>query len=110
MPFLKRNLLLFEDNPLDALLIEETLKDVPDTSYVITSASQLNEGIGLLKKDAFDAILLDLTLPDSQAEILLVEDNPGGVRLAKETLKEGKVCNDLQVVSDGVDDRCQRLF
>ncbi|HCQ03791.1 MAG TPA: hypothetical protein DIT99_25255, partial [Candidatus Latescibacteria bacterium] len=79
MPFLKRNLLLFEDNPLDALLIEETLKDVPDTSYVITSASQLNEGIGLLKKDAFDAILLDLTLPDSQAEILLVEDNPGGV-------------------------------
>ena len=106
MPFLKMNLLLFEDYPLAALLIEETLKDVPDTSFVITSASRFNEGIGLLKKDVFDAILLDLTLPDSQARILLVEDNPGDVRLAKEALKEGKVFNDLQVVSEGVDDRC----
>ena len=35
--------------------------------------------------------------------ILLVEDNPGDVRLTVEALKEGKVRNDLHVASDGVE-------
>jgi chemotaxis family two-component system response regulator Rcp1 len=35
--------------------------------------------------------------------ILLVEDNPGDVRLTKECLKEGKVLNTLHVVKDGVE-------
>ena len=34
-------------------------------------------------------------------EILLVEDNPGDVRLTQEALKEGKVLNHLSVVRDG---------
>ena len=34
-------------------------------------------------------------------EILLIEDNPGDVRLAKEALHEGKVYNNLRVVYDG---------
>jgi two-component system, chemotaxis family, response regulator Rcp1 len=36
-------------------------------------------------------------------EILLVEDNPGDIRLTKEALKEAKVLNTLTVVQDGVD-------
>ncbi len=36
-------------------------------------------------------------------DILLVEDNPGDVRLTVEVLKEGKVRNRLAVVSDGVE-------
>jgi|UniRef100_A0A7C3SI25 CheY-like chemotaxis protein len=36
-------------------------------------------------------------------EILLVEDNPGDVRLTKEALKEGKVKNKLYVAEDGED-------
>lgn len=36
-------------------------------------------------------------------EILLVEDNPGDVRLTKEALKEGKILNNLSVVPDGVE-------
>ena len=36
-------------------------------------------------------------------EILLVEDNPGDVRLTIEALKEGKMSNNLHVVSDGVE-------
>jgi chemotaxis family two-component system response regulator Rcp1 len=36
-------------------------------------------------------------------EILLVEDNPGDVRLTKEALKEGKVLNKLHVTRDGVE-------
>ncbi len=41
---------------------------------------------------------------DSKAiDILLVEDNPGDVRLTREVLKEGKVSNNLFVVKDGVE-------
>jgi CheY-like chemotaxis protein len=36
-------------------------------------------------------------------EILLVEDNPGDVRLTKEALKEGKVANQINVVMDGIE-------
>ena len=36
-------------------------------------------------------------------DILLVEDNPGDVRLTMEALKEGKVHNRLSVASDGVE-------
>lgn len=36
-------------------------------------------------------------------DILLVEDNPGDVRLAKEALKESKVRNAIHVVGDGVE-------
>lgn len=35
-------------------------------------------------------------------EILMVEDNPGDVRLTREAMKEGKVNNRLSVVGDGV--------
>ncbi len=34
-------------------------------------------------------------------EILLVEDNPGDVRLTQEALREGKIRNSLHVVEDG---------
>jgi chemotaxis family two-component system response regulator Rcp1 len=36
-------------------------------------------------------------------EILLVEDNPGDVRLTREALAEAKVRNNLAVTSDGVE-------
>jgi CheY-like chemotaxis protein len=36
-------------------------------------------------------------------EILLVEDNPGDVRLTMEGLNEGKVRNNLHVAKDGVE-------
>ena len=36
-------------------------------------------------------------------EILLVEDNPGDVRLTREALKEGKVLNHLSVAQDGIE-------
>lgn len=35
-------------------------------------------------------------------EILMVEDNPGDVRLTQEALKDAKVSNTLRVVEDGV--------
>ncbi len=36
-------------------------------------------------------------------EILLVEDNPGDVRLTKEALKDAKILNKLHVAEDGVE-------
>lgn len=36
-------------------------------------------------------------------DILLVEDNPGDVRLTQETFKESKILNTMHVVRDGVE-------
>ncbi|MGC9444480.1 MAG: response regulator [Candidatus Methanospirareceae archaeon] len=36
-------------------------------------------------------------------EILLVEDNPGDIRLTREGLKEGRIFNNLSVAEDGVE-------
>ena len=40
---------------------------------------------------------------DRPVEILLVEDNPGDVRLTIEALRESKVANNLNVARDGVE-------
>ena len=40
---------------------------------------------------------------NKQVEILLVEDNPGDVRLTQEAFKEGKVLNNLSVAQDGLE-------
>ena len=40
---------------------------------------------------------------DRPIQILLVEDNPGDVRLTREILMDGRVSNALNVVIDGVE-------
>jgi len=40
--------------------------------------------------------------PGEPVEILLVEDNPGDVKLTRKALDRGKVLNNLHVVNDGV--------
>ena len=37
------------------------------------------------------------------ANILLVEDNPGDIRLTQEAFKDGQIHNDLYVVTDGLE-------
>jgi len=39
--------------------------------------------------------------PQEHVDILLVEDNPGDVRLTQEAFKNGQIYNDLHVVNDG---------
>lgn len=56
-------LLLVEDNPGDADFIGELLDDV---SCEITKAVTLAEATGILQDAAFDAVLLDLNLPDGE--------------------------------------------
>jgi CheY-like chemotaxis protein len=42
-----------------------------------------------------------MLLQGDPIQILLVEDNPGDVRLTAETLRAGKVANELHVAKDG---------
>lgn len=43
------------------------------------------------------------TKPSKTVEILLVEDNPGDIRLTRESLYDAKVNNNLLVASDGLE-------
>jgi len=57
--------LLVEDNPGDALLLKESLREIAHTKYALTHAKRLSEAVSQLSKSTFDVILLDLSLPDS---------------------------------------------
>jgi PAS domain S-box-containing protein len=60
------DLLLVEDNPGDALLLQSVLDlDYPG-QYATTIAATMSEAKSLLVRRGFDAILSDLSLPDSQ--------------------------------------------
>ena len=45
----------------------------------------------------------DKKIDSKPIDILLVEDNPGDVRLTKEALKDAKVLNEIYVARDGVE-------
>ncbi|MEA3324498.1 MAG: PAS domain S-box protein, partial [Euryarchaeota archaeon] len=57
--------LLIEDNPGDARLIEEMLSEVDGTIFDVENACRLTEGLTRIRKGGIDAVLLDLGLPDS---------------------------------------------
>lgn len=61
----KVKILLFEDNPGDANLIEEMLEEFADFPYELKNVETLKEGLEFLKEHQFDVILSDLRLPDS---------------------------------------------
>jgi PAS domain S-box-containing protein/putative nucleotidyltransferase with HDIG domain len=58
-------LLLFEDNPGDARLVKEALVEAGAAQFELSTAKDLAGGLAHLAGHAVDAILLDLTLPDS---------------------------------------------
>ncbi len=60
------NILLIEDNPAEARLLQELLKQASHTCFRWTCQSRLQAAIAILNEQSFDVILLDLTLPDSQ--------------------------------------------
>ncbi len=59
-------ILLVEDNKGDALLIREALRDDPEGRYEIAHETTLGMALAKLDQEPFDAVLLDLGLPDSQ--------------------------------------------
>lgn len=61
----ERLILLVEDNPGDARLIQEMLKWSGEYTYNVTSAVDISGAFACLEKSDFDVVLLDLNLPDS---------------------------------------------
>ena len=57
--------LLVEDNPVDARLIQESLAEASDDSFDLELADTLAAGLQRLGSGGIDAMLLDLALPDS---------------------------------------------
>ncbi len=57
--------LLIEDNPDHARLIQELLSDANRASFKIEVAGRLSDGLEAMSTRTFDVILLDLSLPDS---------------------------------------------
>lgn len=58
--------LIVEDNPADARLIQELLEEHPGAGYEFDVVPRLRDGITLLSRKNYNVILLDLGLPDSQ--------------------------------------------
>jgi len=67
-------ILLIEDNPGDARLIEEMLKEA-NVRYELEGLDSLSSGIAKVKLDGYDIILLDLDLPDSHGLATLTKLN-----------------------------------
>jgi diguanylate cyclase (GGDEF)-like protein len=57
------SLLLVEDNPHDAFLLQETIRDVP-TDWRVVYEETVRAGLRRAAGEAFDVVLLDLSLPD----------------------------------------------
>ena len=59
-------LLLLEDNPTDALLVEAALEEIPGALPDITHVETLAAAHEALLQDVFDVALVDLSVPDGQ--------------------------------------------
>ncbi len=95
-------ILLIEDNPGDADLIREYLRDVRPNLIRLEHAATLAESLQRLDQESFDAVLVDLGLPDSwgldtfrrvrgpaAGSAIIVVSGVGDESLALEAVQEG---------------------
>lgn len=66
MDMRKLQVLLVEDNPDDAELLQEIIADAKETPCSLVHVERLKDAHNCLSKHHFDVILLDLSLPDKQ--------------------------------------------
>ena len=62
----KINILLVEDNPGDARLLDVYLKGSFNTMFSLSTTALLSKALELLENNIFNIIILDLSLPDSK--------------------------------------------
>ena len=58
--------LLIEDDPADARLIQEALSAEIDSPFRVEWVTRLSTGLERLSKEGVDLVMLDLSLPDVQ--------------------------------------------
>jgi diguanylate cyclase (GGDEF)-like protein len=58
-------ILLIEDNPVDAQLTQDLLGEWEADRFILVQVATLSDGLARLSRDRFDAVLLDLSLPDA---------------------------------------------
>ena len=68
-----KNILLVEDNPGDARLIKEYLRDFSRIPSILNHVETLQAGLEFLEGNPIDVVLVDLGLPDSQGLESLVK-------------------------------------
>jgi signal transduction histidine kinase len=68
MSSLRQTVLLVEDNPGDARLIQESLADSTGNFFDLETADRLGTALRRLSYGGIDAVLLDLALPDSKGQ------------------------------------------
>ena len=61
----KYSVLLIEDDPGDARLVAEVLKQAGNIHFALEMVNTLADGLAKLSEQPFDVVLLDLSLPDS---------------------------------------------
>lgn len=66
------HVLLVEDSPSDAFLVEETLTEVGVVRFDLERVARFSEAEEILGRQRFDVILLDLNLPDTEGVDTLV--------------------------------------
>jgi signal transduction histidine kinase/DNA-binding NarL/FixJ family response regulator len=59
-------ILLVEDNPGDARIVREALKDVANYHFDLQHVDRLSQALERLRNERFDVVLLDLSLPDGE--------------------------------------------
>lgn len=64
-PTLSKTVLVVEDNPGDARLVELFLMEGPGRQFRVVKADRLSLGLAALESEPVDVVLLDLSLPDS---------------------------------------------
>ena len=113
-------ILLVEDNPLDARMFREMLRECSAGRFNLEHADRLATALGCLSQGHFDVVLLDLSLPDARGletvttvhshapkvpivVLTSLDDEATGVRAvragAQDYLIKGRVSGDLLVRS-----------
>jgi PAS domain S-box-containing protein len=70
-------ILLVEDNPADARLIQESLRETPGVTFEVRHADRLATGLAILAATDIDVVLLDLGLPDASGLDTIVRAHRG---------------------------------
>ena len=98
-------LLLVEDNPGDARLVQESLAEVHSRRFKLTHVDRLEDALRRLERDEYDVVLLDLLLQDSQrlGTLMMIHEQAPKVPIVVFTGLEDEVVG-LWALSEGAED------